>query len=112
TAPELGYDDYAGIDVKGKIILIEPEAPVSPGAGTEKFTPWYEHSFHQTKLNNAVKHGAVGMLYNYGPIGNPNNAYNKDFIYVHTGSEVVNDIFTGTGKSHDKLISVIRETLK
>ncbi|MFA6351231.1 MAG: hypothetical protein WCW86_02775, partial [Bacteroidales bacterium] len=24
TAPELGYDDYAGIDVRGKIVLIRP----------------------------------------------------------------------------------------
>ena len=31
TAPELGYDDYAGVDVKGKILLMEPEVPVSPG---------------------------------------------------------------------------------
>ncbi len=112
TAPELGYDDYAGTDVKGKIILIEPEAPVSPAAGAEKFNPWYEHSFHQTKLNNAVKHGAVGMLYNYGPIANPNNAWNKDFIYVHIGSEAVNDIFAGTGKSYDKVIAGIRGDLK
>ncbi|MCK7536858.1 MAG: hypothetical protein MZV63_40825 [Marinilabiliales bacterium] len=37
TAPELGYDDYAKIDVKGKIILIESEAPVSPADGPEKF---------------------------------------------------------------------------
>jgi len=112
TATEIGYDDYAGIDVRGKIILIEPEAPVSPGAGTEKFTPWFEHSFHQTKLKNAVKHGAVGMLYNYGPIANPNNAYNKDFVYVHIGSEAVNDIFTGTGRSHDEVIASVRENLK
>ncbi len=112
TATEIGYDDYAGIDVRGKIILIEPEAPVSPGAGAEKFTPWFEHSFHQTKLKNAVKHGAVGMLYNYGPIANPNNAYNKDFVYVHIGSEAVNDIFTGTGRSHDEVIASVRENLK
>ena len=112
TATEIGYDDYAGIDVNGKIILIEPEAPVSPGAGAEKFTPWFEHSFHQTKLKNAVKHGAVGMLYNYGPIANPNNAYNKDFVYVHIGSEAVNDIFTGTGRSHDEVIASVRENLR
>jgi len=112
TATEIGYDDYAGIDVRGKIILIEPEAPVSPGAGTEKLTPWFEHSFHQTKLKNAVKHGAVGMLYNDGPIANPNNAYNKDFVYVHIGSEAVNDIFTGTGRSHDEVIASVRENLK
>jgi hypothetical protein len=30
TAPELGYDDFAGIDVKGKIILIERESLFLP----------------------------------------------------------------------------------
>jgi hypothetical protein len=112
TAPELGYDDYAGIDVKGKIILIESEAPVSPNAGAEKFNPWLDHSFHQSKLLNAVKHGAAGMLYNYGPIANPNNAYHKDFIYVHVGDSVVKDIFAGTGKAHRDVAGSIREKLK
>jgi len=112
TAPELGYDDYAGIDVRGKIILIEPESPVSPNAGAEKFNPWFEHSFHQTKLLNAVKHGAVGMLYNYGPIANPNNAYHKDFIYVHVADSVVRDVFAGTGKAHREVVASIREKLK
>lgn len=112
TAPELGYDDYAGIDVKGKIILIEREAPVSPKEGSEKFSPWFEHSFHQTKLINAVNHGAIGMLYNYGPIANPNNAYDKDFIYVHVGDTVVKDIFAGTGRIYSELSGSIREKLK
>jgi hypothetical protein len=112
TAPELGYDDFSGIDVKGKIILIEREAPVSPEAGAEKFNPWYNYSFHQTKLENAVKHGAVGMLYNYGPISNPNNAYNKDFIYVHVGDSVVKDIFSGTGFNHSDLVKKINATLR
>lgn len=112
TAPELGYDDYAGIDVRGKIILIEREAPVSPGDGADKFNPWYEYSFHQSKLENAVKHGAVGMLYNYGPIGNPNNAYDEKFIYVHVGDSVVNDIFSGTGLKHTEVIGKINSSLK
>ena len=112
TAPELGYDDYAGIDVRGKIILIEPESPVSPNAGADKFNPWFGHSFHQSKLLNAVKHGAVGMLYNYGPIANPNNAYHKDFIYVHIGDSMVRDVFAGTGKTHRDVIGSIRKDLK
>jgi hypothetical protein len=112
TAPELGYDDYKGIDVRGKIILIEPEAPVSPNEGAEKFNPWFEYSFHQHKLENAVRHGAAGMLYNYGPIANPNNSYNKDFIYVHVGDSAVRDIFSGTGKQHRETVSKIRESLK
>ncbi len=112
TAPELGYDDYTGIDVKGKIILIEREAPVSPSAGPEKFNPWYGHSFHQNKLANAVRHGASGMIYNYGPIGNPNNDYIENFIYVHVGDSVVKDIFKGTGLKHDEIVKEINSTLK
>ncbi|HUS87231.1 MAG TPA: M20/M25/M40 family metallo-hydrolase [Bacteroidales bacterium] len=112
TAPELGYDDYMGIDVEGKIILIEREAPVSPGAGPEKFNPWFRYSFHQYKLENAVKHGAAGMIYNYGPIANPNNAYNKNFIYVHVGDSVVKDIFSGTGRNHRDVIRGINNDLK
>jgi len=112
TAPELNYDDYAGIDVRGKIILIERESPVSPGAGPEKFNPWYQYSFHQYKLENAVKHGAVGMLYNYGPIANPNNAYFENFIYVHVGDSVVSDIFKGTGVSYRENLEKINKTLK
>ena len=112
SSPELGYDDYKGINVKDKIVLIEREAPVSPEAGPEKFNPWYEYSFHQYKLNNAVAHGASGMIYNYGPIANPNNAYNKDFIYVHVGDSVVLDIFAGTGESHDLVVKAINKSLK
>lgn len=112
TAPELGYDDYAKIDVKGKIVLIERESPVNPDAGPEKFNPWYNHSFHQSKLANAVKHGAVGMIYNYGPIANPNNDYFENFIYVHIGDSAVNDIFKGTGRSHESVIRKITSELK
>ncbi len=54
-----------------------------------------------------MKHGAIGMLYNYGPIGNPNNSYDANFIYVHVGDSVVNDIFSGTGKDHEQIVSNI-----
>ena len=112
TAPELNYDDYKGIDVKGKIVLIERESPVNPSAGAEKFTPWYEYSFHQYKLANAVEHGAVGMIYNYGPLANPNNGYHENFVYVHVGDTVVRDIFAGTGYDHSTLVREIDSTLK
>lgn len=111
TAPELGYDDYEGVDVKGKIVLMEREAPVSPD-NEELFKKWRPYSFHQYKLLNAVKHGARGMLYNYGPIGNPNNAYDENFVYSHVGSVVVEDVFAGTGRKHRDVVAAIRKTLK
>jgi len=111
TAPELGYDDYEGVDVKGKIVLMEREAPVSPD-NEELFKKWRPYSFHQYKLQNAVKHGAKGMLYNYGPISNPNNAYDENFIYSHVGSVVVEDVFSGTGRKHSDVVAAIRKKLK
>lgn len=112
TAPELKYDDYKGVDVKGRIVLVERESPVNPSAGEEKFKPWYEYSFHQHKIANAVRHGAIGMIYNYGPIANPNNDYFEDFVYVHIGDTVVRDIFAGSGFSHRDVVSRIDSTLK
>jgi len=112
TAPELGYDDYKGVDVKGKIILMEREVPVSPDKDQELFKKWRPYSFHQYKLENAVAHGAKGMLYNYGPIGNPNNSYDEGFIYSHVGDAVVSDVFSGTGRKHEDVVAEIKKTLK
>ena len=112
TAPELDYDDYEGVDVKGKIVLMEREVPVSSRDDEELFKKWRPYSFHQYKLENAVKHGAKGMIYNYGPIGNPNNSYDAGFIYSHVGDVVTNDVFAGTGYDHEKVVEKIRETLK
>lgn len=112
TAPELGYDDYEGVDVTGKIVLMEREVPVSPSQNAELFKKWRPYSFHQYKLENAVAHGARGMLYNYGPIGNPNNAYDENFIYSHVGSAVVEDVFAGTGRTHKEVVNALRKTLK
>ncbi len=111
TAPELGYDDYKGIDVEGKIILMEREAPVSPNDNPELFMKWRPYSFHQYKLENAVAHRAKGMLYNYGPIANPNNSFREGFIYSHVGEVVVSDVFSGTGYEHQAVVEKIKKTL-
>ena len=112
TAPELGYDEYKGVDVKGKIVLMEREVPVSPDKEPELFKKWRPYSFHQYKLENAVAHGAKGMIYNYGPIANPNNSYSGGFIYSHVGDVGVSDIFSGTGREHSDVVGKIKKTLK
>lgn len=112
TAAELAYDDYAGVDVKGKIVLMEPEVPMGASDTNEIFKKWRPYSFHQYKLENAVAHGAKGLIYNYGPIVNPNNSYREGFIYHHVGAAVVNDVFAGTGKTHDDTVARIRKEFK
>lgn len=58
AAPELGLDDYARIDVAGKIALVLTGAP-------ERFPSARRahHSARSTKEALAAAHGAVGILY-------------------------------------------------
>ncbi len=64
TAPEYGYDDYEGIDVKGKIVLLLRHEPQefdekSPFAGRAYTT----HAQVQNKAVNAKFHGAAAVLF-------------------------------------------------
>jgi len=63
TAHDLNYDDYATIDAKGKAVLIlrhEPqrhdEKSVFNGTANSP------HAYLQTKIKNAVAHGAAAMI--------------------------------------------------
>ncbi len=111
TAPELGYDDYAGVDVKGKIVMMEPEAPVGAGRDAELFKKWRPYTFHDYKVRNAVQHGAAGMVYNYF-IVNPNCVFMKGFLLSYVGPTVYNDVFAGTGRMHDAVTKSIQASLK
>ena len=64
TAKENGYDDYADVNVKGKIVLILRYEP-APTDDKSPFKTPPEYSVHaalRTKANNARDHGAVGMI--------------------------------------------------
>lgn len=56
TAPEQGYDDYKGIDAKGKIVALLFAAPDFPSS----IKAYYTSS--EVKAKNAVAHGAVGVI--------------------------------------------------
>ncbi len=110
SAPGLDYDDYKGLDVKGKIVLVEREVPVSPSAEPELFKKWRPYSFHQYKVKNAAQHGAAGFMYNYH-IANPNCLFIKGLIFTAVGQKVVDDVFQGTGKTHEQVIEKIKKDL-
>ena len=107
TAPELNYDDYKGIDVKGKIVMMEREVPLKPEDDPEAFKKWRPYSFHQYKVQNAHAHGAAGMLYNYH-IVNPNCLYIENFFIANVGKAVIEDIFKGTGRDYAEAVEKIK----
>ncbi len=63
TAPEVGYDDYKGLDVKGKIVLImEHEPQEADERSVWNGTGLTLHATPRMKILNAQNHGAVGIL--------------------------------------------------
>jgi len=110
TAPELGYDDYAGVDVKGKIVVVEPEAPMGPEPDTALFRKWRPYSFHDYKMKNAARHGAAGMVYDYH-LANPNGVWVKGLILTYVSRTVMDDLFAGLPVTHAQTVDQIRQTL-
>jgi hypothetical protein len=63
TAPELNYDDYAGVDVRGKIVILMEHEPqeddpksIFNGTGNTRYATG------RVKLLNAERHGALAVL--------------------------------------------------
>ncbi len=111
SAPELDFDEYRDVNVKGKIVLVEPEVPVSPDKNPVLFKSWRPYSFHDYKVRNAASHGAAGMLYDYH-IANPNCEFVRGLLLTYVGRSVVTDLFAGTGKKHDAVLRGIRTSLR
>lgn len=109
TAHELGYDDYAGVDVKGKIIVMESGLPV--GRNNPDIEKWVPYDYHQYKFKNAVEHGAIGWLY-INKLANPNTSYHEEIVYAHIGDEVANDIFKASGKDYKQIKENINKNLE
>jgi aminopeptidase YwaD len=63
TAPDLQYDDYAGLDVRGKIVLVLSREPrASDPASPFRQPAAYHYSERSHKIINAREHGARGIL--------------------------------------------------
>jgi aminopeptidase YwaD len=64
TAKEYGYDDYEGIDAKGKVVVVlRYEPPPQDSKSPFRKPPSYSsHAALRTKANNARAHGAAAMI--------------------------------------------------
>ena len=62
TAPEFGHDDYASLDVKGKVVALLYNAPASMPSEPRAYYASTDH-----KLRNAADHGAIAVVTLLGP---------------------------------------------
>ena len=61
SAPEIGYDDYAGIDVKGKFVLCFRG---TPDPADRRFQ---HHDEHRTRMAAAKAKGVLGFMNRINP---------------------------------------------
>jgi len=79
TAPEYDYDDYQGIEVKGKIVLVfagEPQEKDTSSVFNGRRRTKYSRD--EEKIENAIEHGAIGFLLVTNPskrFKNPPNSW-------------------------------------
>jgi hypothetical protein len=111
TAPELNYDDYKNVDVKGKIVMFARDVPYKDARNPE-YAKWVKYCYHQYKIENAARHGAIGMLYMDGIQANPNITYIPGFIWCGVSDEVVNDLFAGQKISCKDRLAEIDKSFK
>ena len=137
TAPEYHYDDYAKVDVKGKIVLVLRHEPGEKDEnsvfdGRKKTV----YSNLRNKLENAVAHGAVGLILVNDPLnhrslrprgfpwpslyeGIPDDAVpytlslteNEKILVVHAGKKLIQEVFSSVD-SLKKIQRVIDSSLK
>lgn len=73
SAPDLNYDDYDGVDVKGKFVLCFRGTP-------ERDEKFQHHDEHRTRMKTAKEKGALGLIYIYPePLSNPNGDWLPEF---------------------------------
>ena len=63
TAPEYNYDDYAGLDVRGKFVVVlahEPQEYDEKSVFAGKV--YTDHAQYYSKAANARRHGAAGVI--------------------------------------------------
>ena len=111
TAEEFGYDDYAGIDVKDKIVLVLRYEPAGFAAksGNQGLT---RHAHLITKAINARNHGAKAIILVNGKLGDGEEDLLTRFGSV-SGPESVGILFAQVKNSiADEWFKAVGKSLK
>lgn len=125
TAREYNYDDYEGVDVKDKIVLILRHEPQEFDEGSVFSGKIYtEHAQYFSKVINAKNHGALGVimindranhradadqLESFGRTAGPANG---GIPFVQIKAEFAERWVSGAGKSLNDIAAGIDKDLK
>lgn len=120
TAPEFGYDDYANLDVKDKIVLLLRYEPPGFAKGRAGLT---QHADLITKAINARNHGAKALLMINGKLpeggedlltqfGSVSGPVDSGVILVQIKNAVAENWLQASGKSLAQVQNQINQSNK
>jgi hypothetical protein len=109
SEPSKGRNDYASVDVKGKIVMVLAGGPPTGN--------WSEESSRGYKIKNAGEKGAAGVLFVSGDHAVRGGAvqeryYEPELPSVWVGSKIVFDVFYDTGLDYSAIRSQLDRTPK
>lgn len=125
TAKEYNYDDYEGLDVKGKIVLVlryEPQEFDENSVFAGKVMT--RHAQFDAKAINAKMHGAAGVLLINNVVAHPNDTGKLEKFgraagpseagvpFVQLRPEMVDSWFAASGKNLKEIAEGIDKDLK
>ncbi|HVN33412.1 MAG TPA: M28 family peptidase [Thermoanaerobaculaceae bacterium] len=102
TAPGMGRDDYAGIDVAGKVVMAVRGAP-------KDGRDWLAYDSHRARTANARAHGAAGYLFAESAGANPNGAPIVDLPMADVSEEIGNAILAPSKLTLEELHAVLEK---
>ncbi len=111
TAPEYNYDDYAGLDVTGKFVIVLAHEPQEYDENSVFDGKVYtDHAQDYSKAANARRHGAAGVILindrinhqtaadDLEPFGAANGPADAGILFVQVKEDVVEPWFRASGK--------------
>jgi len=118
SRPDLGYDDYSGMNVRGKVVLVFKQNP-----GWQINNSSWGNGYPREKAMTAFEKGALGIILVSLPnTPNPQTAIGsvlegegiqmKNFPMLHIELNIAPDFLEGTGFSISQLQSMIDSTNK
>ncbi len=116
SKPEIGYDDYNGINVKGKIVMVFKPIPIWKINNLD----WGEISIRK-KVEYAFQHGAVGILFvslpndkkpqkTIGSVMHGVGIQNENFPQMHISIPLAEEVFDKTNKTIKIIQNIIDST--
>lgn len=125
TAPEYNYDDYAGIDARGKFVVVLAHEPQEyDAASVFEGKVYTEHAQYSSKAANAKAHGARGVLLvadrihhqpdaeELEPFGTTSGPSDSGVAFLQVKEAVVEPWFRAAGKDIESLEMAMDRDLK